>query len=1163
MLYYYLGGIYMKNIPVKTLSSAAIAALLLTPVAPYVAEAATQKAVETPADGFYVANPDGTKSFFTIDDLFAEEYEDKILELLESGFENVYVVDNGQVVNLDASFDGADFTDYEDQIPHGQYEKLDGSSTEDVGEVAEEFKVLDISAINETSVEVTFPSDTADEEGLVGKEIVLTGGDQTLTATYSEKSLDKNGKAIFTLADGEKLEDAVEYTVSAEWAEIENATFVAKTAEAHVAEFVKVTEKVASNVKDDDTYDATKIAFAAKDQYGEDISLDKAEDLSVTGKVNGMPLSTTDGSEEIEVNGKTIDVDFALTEGDTLEFTIVDTKDNKKVAETTFTYEVAKVEKAVVSSIELTTTDNKTSAPSGETIEFEATAFDQFKSPDTAADLRWFVNGTEVTEDVNGSKYTLDVKTPGEYKVEVFSGDNTKVKAEKTVTIGAAELKTLELENEVEVEDVEVTATDERFNNEELVIGTLTPNEGAALVASNVKFHVTTSDNNLTKDDIQVTAEEAENADGEKVILVKATTTKAGSFQVTPYVGEEFTADKTVKAFVSTTVATKVNPEIATIEDITFDAKDLKSGTLVKKAIEFKNKHGEVLTADQVKNSISLTSSNTDVLKSEGIDIVQGSKDVEGEDVNKTYITFTSVAEAKGTTVLTIQAGAVVKTHTLNFVGATLTKIDAGSKVTGVVAGDDESKAKYNEINFLDQDGKKMAAQEATVEVTNAKGDPINNLVKLGTVTENDKGEITGFNVNEDAPTHAQILADNEELPQGTYNVTVTSTVEDAKGNDVDVKASFQVVVDAAREVKTVEVTSKTSTLTLEGTTTLTIVPKDQYDDIVTDAKENLEVTGDEFVEKTGEVTAIDKDGKEVTGTEKADLAKIVAYQVDVKGAKKGTGTVKVDVNDGEEVIATGSQSIKVDSVANVIEEVEVEAVEEVNNSGDGESEVTLKATGKDAAGNDVSIATEDLSWSVKSVKNDEGEVLTADAAGNLTDAKGNSAGKVNIDPATGVLTASKGITVEVEVQVTTANQKTATTTVKFNAEESKFAKDLALSTIQHGSSEAEKVEGDDALKITFDAEEETTSVDDITLTFTGVDQYEKVIKDVQDVQLSTGDRSVFTVAADALTISAVDAGTATLYAKAGNETLEIEVTVTEAAAKAINAGLEAEDKAN
>src|SRR5699024_2920653 len=100
--------------------------------------------------------------------------------------------------------------------------------------------------------------------------------------------------------------------------------------------------------------------------------------------------------------------------------------------------------------------------------------------------------------------------------------------------------------------------------------------------------------------------------------------------------------------------------------------------------------------------------------------------------------------------------------------------------------------------------------------------------------------------------------------------------------------------------------------------------------------------------------------------------------EVVVTGAKKGTGTVTVGIKDNKEV-AKASQSIKVDSVANLIEKVEVTAEKaEVNNSGETDkTEAKLTATGKDAAGNDVAIADADLTWSIKSVKDADGNLLT------------------------------------------------------------------------------------------------------------------------------------------------------------------------------------------
>ena len=430
-----------------------------------------------------------------------------------------------------------------------------------------------------------------------------------------------------------------------------------------------------------------------------------------------MPLTT---NTEVTRAGDTVTVTKALKEGDTLVITVIEKDGEKVIAKTPLTYEVAKAEKAVVKSITLKTTDNKTSVKSGEEVEFTAELFNQFKSPMPIkdGDIRWVVNG--VAKDDTGATFKLNEKAPGEYKVQAFSTANSKVVAEKTVTVGAAELTSITFANTVT--DVEgVTVTKDKFNNEALVLGTLTQNDGAALLPSNIKFHVTSTDSALKAEDIKVTAEEVTNKDGKKVVIVKATSTKAGTFQVTPYVGDAVDADKVVKTTFS--VTTTVNPKVATISDVTFDAAELKVGQDIYKEVVLKNKHGEVLTADQAK--VSVSASDTTVVTESTI--VQGDdKAVKGQDKNKTYLKIK--ATNPGTSVITLQAGDVVKTTTVKFATPTLTTIKvADSKITDVVAGDQAAgKYKLTKVSYLDQDGKEMTPVEdekAKITVKDSKGE--------------------------------------------------------------------------------------------------------------------------------------------------------------------------------------------------------------------------------------------------------------------------------------------------------------------------------------------------------------------------------------------------------------------------------------------------------
>ncbi|MFK5708104.1 hypothetical protein [Lysinibacillus boronitolerans] len=1038
-----------------------------------------------------------------------------------------------------------------------------------------------MSAINETSIEVTLTDAT--EEALVDATLTLTDAEgKTLTATYSEKSLDKDGKATFTLASGEKLVDTTEYTVTGEG--FTEAKFIAKVGATKIVEFVKVTEAVPSNIKEDGTQngDAT-IKLAAKDQYGEAITISGT--VEVEGTLNGMPLEA--GSDkEISIVGDTVTVNKKLAEGDTLAITVI-SKDasGKEVAKSTLSYEVVKAATPVVTTIDLKTEDNKTSVPSGESIIFTAEAFDQFKSPvaHTSGDIRWVVNGKAQAE--TSATFELKETTPGEYKVQAFSTKNSKVVAEKTVTIGAAELTSLNFAASIpaDVEGVKLTAN--KYNNEDLVLGTITPNEGAALVASNIKFHVTTTDPSLTAADLTVTAEELTDKNGKKVIVFKGKTTKAGSFQVTPYVGDSVTAEKVAKVSSPITVATTINPTVATISDVAFDAAELKVGQNIYKEVVLKNKHGEVLTKAQA--GVAVSSSNEAVTAT----IEQGDKNITGQDEKKTYLKVK--ATAAETAVITLQKGEVVKTTTVKFASSTLTTIKvADSKVSDVVAGDAAAgKYKLTKVSYLDQDGKAMdVASNATITVKDSKGATVNATTDLVSFTA--AKEVDGKLVVDATPGAKQEylkVSPTATIAKGTYTVELKSTIT-VEGQSKDITTSFQVVVGEARAAKTVEVTAKSTAVTVDGTTELTIVPKDQYGELILVDKNSgtapkFNITGDDFVGVTqNNIVPVDKNGTTLTGGDATDLTKVVAYKLVVTGKKIGTGAVKVDVlgADGK-ALATASQSITVDSVGKLVNEVVITETE-LQNTNSAAKTVALEAVGKDAAGNAVAVNPADLTWSIKSVKDAKGNALTLNSDGTLTNAKGEylvAGGKYEVGSTKAVkvvlndnkLIGDQGLTVEVEVEVATANNKTATSVVKFDGEGSKYVSGLAVNDAvfnvpSPGTAKtvAAKDLTDGGLKISFTKDQvnpETGAVSNIELTFTGVDQYGKPMVDNKKgkvfVTATTDNRAAVTVdetiASTTITLNAVSEGVATVYVKAGDDTIAIEVTVSKEVAQAIAAG--------
>ncbi|WP_077215000.1 hypothetical protein [Bacillus dakarensis] len=203
----------MKKSPVKLLSAAAFAALLAVPVASVSADEVAQL-----EQGFYFGGE--ANAYMSLADYVLQP--EKVNELLnKAGLDKVYVYLGQDTFGTmeDLIINETGFVSYTPgDIPVGTYQNVDenGKSPEVGGETPAEFEVIDISAVDETSVDVSFPSNSGVEEAdLTGKVITLTAGDQTLTLTYSEGSLSDN-KVTFILPENSSLVANTEYTVTSE-----------------------------------------------------------------------------------------------------------------------------------------------------------------------------------------------------------------------------------------------------------------------------------------------------------------------------------------------------------------------------------------------------------------------------------------------------------------------------------------------------------------------------------------------------------------------------------------------------------------------------------------------------------------------------------------------------------------------------------------------------------------------------------------------------------------------------------------------------------------------------------------------------------------------------------------------------------------------------------
>lgn len=923
--------------------------------------------------------------------------------------------------------------------------------------VNEDFEVTDIAANNETTVTVNFPSDSAiTEADLKDSEITLAGGDSTLTATYKADSL-ANGKASFALSGDSKLVDATTYTVTGKL--LKGSTdFVAKVVGAYGKTFAKVTSDVIAKPAD------TKVYFSAKDQYGKDFALTGLNsDIEANVTLNGVPLLSNEYGYTIENGLGVVTVKTDLSEGNKLAVTVKNTVGDQDYSET-FAYDVIKGEASVATTISNLQAkyagtpanghklgEAATEVLADDTVKLTADVQDQYKNPLDGEVVRWVVesgaasikdpSGGEITKVSDSTAFNFKAVAAGDVQISAYLANGKKVTY--NVTIGAKKLENIDL----------VTFTGDVFNYEAKSSAKLDITAGAVLKASDLKFHVTATPEGAKAEDLTL---EAVQGTGEKAneVTVKATATKTGTYKFIPYVGESFET-ATVKGTEST-FTSKVREEVASISNFTFDAKALKAGAKnVKAEIVFKNKHGEVLNKAQADATVTSSKPGT----TDVVTIEQGT----GDNVAKTYV---NLADLKaGTSQVTVQAGDVLKSATVTVGTSTLTTIDAGSNVTGVVAGDSATAelAKYNGLKFLDQDGINLGEQDATVTVRKAgetadlSAEDASKIVKVGTITYDTDGKVSNFDATADNKYNGFKIHPESGVAEGTYTVTVSKEVTVGETTKT-VSDSFTVEVGSERALKAITAEPKTATVGLGATTKIVVTSVDQYKKFF--ALSNVTPVGDDIISYVdGSWKPVQTDGK-TTG-----------YEFEVKGIDNGEGTItiasgtKVQAGYVEETVkvTVAPTATIVNTVALIGEHVNEDGTAKNVLKSNDTTGFDLNAVGKDASGKTININQSEVIWSTS-----DKTVADVDVNGKVT---------------TETVTEDKQVTITADVF---GKKQSITFTVSAATEK------LKAGTLKVAN--AESVDGDtttEGIQIVLDEKAENGT---ITVTFTGSDQYGDVI---------------------------------------------------------------------
>ena len=987
--------------------------------------------------------------------------------------------------------------------------------------------VSSVSAINETTIQLVGVPATVKEVDLAVKKVTLTDGTNTMTASYVPTTLTVDGKANFVLDDSKKLTDAVTYTVSSDWANFTTDTLVAKIA----TTYVKTVDVSTTGIGAAET---NKVYFTAKNQYGEALDLaGKVADIKVTGTLNGVPMLTDEVTQTPDILAAGyVTIKKTLAENDIVTLKFTNKIGTVDVEVGSASYTVGKAIASVATTIS-NMTGKYTAAQNGHLINTVATEVmpddqitlsvdvkDQFLSPMDKATtkVRWVVEAGDTLikgEDGNtpiaivsdSPTFVFTAQQAGRVQISAYLLNGQKVTYE--ATIGAKALNALKLDDEIGL-----GAT---YNLDENIIKVVKANDGALLTADMIKFDVKAvkTSVDVTAADVVVTAKVRGGDLANKTdIVISAKSTKPGKYTITPYVGASLvTATALGSAFDLTTT---VDSKVAKIDAITFVAAELKTGIDVVKDITFRNKHDEIVIFDAVAVVTTPLLKTATVTKS-----VDGLKNI-----------LTLQADAKGVYQVTVLKDAGLVSYTLTFADSTIAKIDAGADITGVVAGDQLSQAKYQAVKFFDQDNNVMNVKKSDLIVSVANPDAsvgdVAKLLTLGKEYSVDKdGKVTFTAAADPDNVVAYKVLPNAALVAGTYTVKIAS--KDEKITDV-----FTVTVGAVRVAKTVEVTAPSVKVALNGTVNLKIVPKDQYEAFI-DETGNIEVfPGTNFT--VSAVSQVNKDG----GAVDADHP-FAAFQVTLTGITKGTNDVVVNVNakdkdkDGKTVVlATNKVNMTVDSVANLVDSIAIDTTDiKALYSTLVDKEVTLKAIAKDVSGAVVPVSAGDLIWSVVSQVGADGKPITG----------------VSVNEK-GVVIVAKDKIGSAVIKVQTTNMKSATVTINFDSAAA-VAKAGTTAIVNPATLDADVVK--DGIQVALDGDAKDGEVNgSVQVKVTAIDQY-GVAYDIKDgIVAFSDDTSIVKadVVGDKVTLTAKSIGTANLYVQYNGDTIKFEVSVNDIAVK-------------
>ncbi|MFT5874633.1 MAG: hypothetical protein ACI8WT_003603 [Clostridium sp.] len=632
------------------------------------------------------------------------------------------------------------------------------------------------------------------------------------------------------------------------------------------------------------------VYLKALDQYGQAYNIETDSSYRVTATVNGMPL-TTEVTLETVNNMAKITLAKELTQNDAVVIKVEkfdkDATDTtaKLLASISNLYVVGKDEIVAPRSIARIASSVDTILAGDAAVTLTADIRDQFNNPmsDAGKDktlVRWVVElGKELIDEKGllGNDLLSDNDTqlneiafkaikPGTIIISAYNIANG-AKATYTVQVGATKLTVVRLTSEKPVT---------KFNNENIIYNKIARNDGAVLTPNMIKFNVTAKTENTVTSDISVTAAlRGGYSDNNNDIIISAKTYKAGTYEVTPYVGTTFEAEGTIKSE-KFDVVTTLNPTATKIDPITLPK--LKVGIKQASNLLIRNTHNEVI--DVIGNKVNIEVYKGGIVSN---DILIEKLDKDGKLATAESVKSLSFdAIAAGNYKIRVSVNGTDATYDISVSSevTSLKSIELGDNIinNSIIAGSIDPF--YRILSVKDNTGDEITPDTNDWVISTKNGsDEIANFASIVYYKHDAKG-----NVLDATMVEAEGIAMRfDPIASTVNNYTVDTTIMVVVGNkkvtasDV-IKDTLSVIVKAKSAVKTIFLADTSITLIPGAIVKKEIVIRDQYAKVITDPTM---------------VTATAADQSKVSTVVSYDGVAEKMY-VTYKGIKTGTDTIVV-----------------------------------------------------------------------------------------------------------------------------------------------------------------------------------------------------------------------------------------------------------------------------